>query len=53
MCRTCGGSKVAYSFIGSMMTLGPCPECNPNAKKEAVKEEVRDYEYSSGQCFTG
>ncbi|MGG4186426.1 hypothetical protein ABEW24_24035 [Paenibacillus jamilae] len=48
MCRTCSGSKVAYQFKGSIVMLGPCPECNPNAKKE-----IKPYEYSSGQRFTG
>lgn len=48
MCRTCSGSKVAYQFKGSIVMLGPCPECNPNAKKDTVKEDG-PYEYSGGQ----
>lgn len=33
MCKTCGGAKVKYQFVGSMMMLAPCEECNPKAKK--------------------
>lgn len=43
MCKTCGGATVKYQFVGAMMMLGPCPECNPKAKKEA-KEGLRPYE---------
>lgn len=47
MCKTCDGAKVTYQFKGAMMMLGPCPTCNPQAKKE-VKEGIRPYENSRG-----